>query len=215
VALILRLAAKEDDDADDDEEDEKSSKNPYADPSYPDLKFFDYSDPDYVVNQGIVGDELFPSEAEHAAVEQAAKEEEEGDVEAKIEEMRENRRKRNDEYQFETYHKSMWKGGDEYRGEWTVYRTSTFLGDGGSGDNDGEEEDAAAPPMGREEETRHRDRLGGVGGRGTGEHGAIDVAIDAVAVRCRRLRQTFLLLSRFNRLRIGIGEIQRRRRDLR
>ena len=41
--------------------------------------------------------------------------------------MREDRRCRNDEFQFETYYADCLKSGDEFKGEWTVYRTSTFL----------------------------------------------------------------------------------------
>jgi len=47
--------------------------------------------------------------------------------EEQVEEMREDRRRRNDEFQFETYHEKCLKSGDSYKGEWTVYRTSTFL----------------------------------------------------------------------------------------
>ena len=71
------------------------------------MEFVDYSDPEYVVDQG-VGDEFF-------------------DTDAKVEEMREERRVKNDEFQFETYHADTLKSGDLYKGEWTVYRTSTFL----------------------------------------------------------------------------------------
>ena len=53
--------------------------------------------------------------------------------------MREERRRRNDEYQFETYHAEMLKSGDLYKGEWTVYRTSTFLE--GVDDNDDDDND--------------------------------------------------------------------------
>ncbi len=49
--------------------------------------------------------------------------------------MREERRRRNDEYQFETYHAECLKSGEEFKGEWTVYRTSTFIE--GAGDADG------------------------------------------------------------------------------
>jgi len=75
------------------------------------LEFIDYSDPEYVVDQGVT-DEFFSSQ---------------DDTEEKIEEMREERRRRNDEFQYETYHASVLKNGEVFKGEWTVYRTSTFL----------------------------------------------------------------------------------------
>jgi hypothetical protein len=80
------------------------------------LEFIDYSDPNYQVDQGDV-DELYPDD--------------ENDIpdEELIEEMREERRRKNDEYQFETYYKEILKGGGKFKGEWTVYRTSTFLPD--------------------------------------------------------------------------------------
>ncbi len=95
----------------DDEEENKS--NPYQDPNYPDLEFINYDDPEYQVDQG-VGDELFDP---------AATAEE---TEGKIEAMREERRMRNDEYQFETYYRDVLKEGKEYKGEWMVFTTSTF-----------------------------------------------------------------------------------------
>lgn len=63
-----------------DEEEEEKPENPYADPNYPDLEFVNYDDPEYQVDQG-TGDEFFDPDA----------------TEAKIEEMREDRRRRNDE----------------------------------------------------------------------------------------------------------------------
>eukprot|EP00979_Chaetoceros_neogracilis_P008451 scaffold1879_cov243-Chaetoceros_neogracile.AAC.6 len=92
-----------------DEEEEKPF-NPYADPNYPDLEFVNYDDPEYQVDQG---DEIFNASEDSTEVE--------------IEAMREDRRRRNDEYQFETYHAEFLKSGDLYKGEWTVYRTSTFM----------------------------------------------------------------------------------------
>ena len=50
---------------------------------------------------------------------------------AEIEAMREDRRRRNDEYQFETYHATVLRGGERCLGEWTVFQTDTFLGGGG------------------------------------------------------------------------------------
>jgi len=89
------------------EDDEENPFNPYADPNYPELEFVNYDDPEYEVDQGVT-DEYF-------------------DTDAEVEQMREDRRRKNDEFQFETYHAETLKSGDTYKGEWTVYRTSTFL----------------------------------------------------------------------------------------
>ena len=97
--------------ADDEEEEGKSENNPYQDENYPELEFIDYSDPNYSVDQG-VSDEFFSQE--------------EADEET-IEQMREDRRRRNDEFQFETYFRDMLQGGTEYKGEWTIYKSSTFV----------------------------------------------------------------------------------------
>jgi len=61
--------------------------------------------------------------------------------------MREERRLGNDEYQFETYHAECLKSGDEFKGEWTVYRTSTFM-------EGVVEEDGAFPRFKKEEYVR-------------------------------------------------------------
>jgi len=89
---------------------ENDNVNPFADESYPDLEFINYDDPEYIVNQGEVfgkGD----------------------DTEEQIEAMREYRRRRNDEFQFETYFQKTLQGGKAWNGEFTVYETSTFLSD--------------------------------------------------------------------------------------
>jgi len=104
---IAPLAADQQDDSDGDDE------NPYQDPNYPDLEFVNYADPEYSVDQG---DEFFSSAHDK-------------DDEAEIEEMREDRRRRNDEYQFETYFQSICKSGEVFYGEWSLYKTSTFLSD--------------------------------------------------------------------------------------
>lgn len=96
----------------DEDEDDEKPENPYADPNYPDLEFVNYDDPEYQVDQG---DEFFDNS-------QLSTEEE-------IENMREDRRRRNDEFQFQTYYQDMLRDGEPYYGEWTVYRTSTFLND--------------------------------------------------------------------------------------
>lgn len=121
----MRRAVPDDDDDDDDDVDDV---NPYNDPNYPDLEFINYDDPDYVVDQGITDEKLLPVTVSSR---------EEDGTEEEIEAMREDRRRRNDEFQFETYHANVLKSGEAYKGEWTVYRTSTFLdgddSDGGDG----------------------------------------------------------------------------------
>jgi hypothetical protein len=102
-------------------EEEEKKENPYADPNYPDLEFVNYDDPEYQVDQG-VGDEFSDPDS----------------TEAQIEAMREERRMRNDEFQFETYFKEVLKEGEEYKGEWIVFHTSTFM--------DGEEDAPGAIP---------------------------------------------------------------------
>mmetsp|Transcript_18894 Transcript_18894/g.52767 ORF Transcript_18894/g.52767 Transcript_18894/m.52767 type:complete len:453 (-) Transcript_18894:263-1621(-) len=102
-------------------DDEEKKENPYQDPNYPELEFVDYSDPEYTVDQG-AGDEFF-------------------DTEAEVEAMREERRMRNDEFQFETYYKEILKEGQEFKGEWTVFRTSTFI--------DGETDEGGRPRLSR------------------------------------------------------------------
>lgn len=104
-------AAADDVDADDGDN-EEAQENPAADPDYPDLEFIDYSDPEYQVDQGN-NEELFAADS----------------TDAEIEAMREDRRRRNDEFQFQTYFSDCLQSGDEYKGEWTVYKTSTFLPD--------------------------------------------------------------------------------------
>ena len=92
------------------DDEEEKAENSYADPNYPELEFVNYDDPEYQVDQG-AGDEFFDSSS----------------TEEKVEEMREERRVKNDEYQFETYYKEVLKEGKDFKGEWTVFRTSTFL----------------------------------------------------------------------------------------
>jgi len=121
---------------DDNEEKEGTDVNPYSDPNFPDLEFVNYDDPNYTVDQG-VSDEVFQTSSEDG-------------TEEEIEAMREDRRRRNDEFQFETYHADVLKSGDAYKGEWTIYRTSTFLPEGGDGC------DGTAPPQLRMERTNRK-----------------------------------------------------------
>jgi hypothetical protein len=112
ISLTRLGSAANDNDDEEDEDDENEPKkvNPFADPNYPDLEFVDYSDPEYQVDQG-TGEEFSDPTS----------------TDEEIELMRQDRRRRNDEYQFQTYFSSFLKSGDEYKGEWTVYKTSTFL----------------------------------------------------------------------------------------
>lgn len=117
-------------DEDDDDSDE-TPFNPYADPNYPELEFINYDDPEYSVDQG---DDYFDTAYDS--------------TEEEIEAMREDRRRRNDEFQFETYHAECLKSGEQFKGEWTVYRTSTFLEDVE------EEPDDAFPKFRKEKDVR-------------------------------------------------------------
>ena len=106
--LVLQQASTTPQEEEDDDDDEKP-ENPYADPKYPDLEFVNYDDPEY--------SSLDTNDDEFYA----------GSVEEEIEEMREDRRKRNDEYQFQTYFTKTWQNGVDYKGDWTIYKTDTFL----------------------------------------------------------------------------------------
>mmetsp|Transcript_34472 Transcript_34472/g.69632 ORF Transcript_34472/g.69632 Transcript_34472/m.69632 type:complete len:473 (+) Transcript_34472:1952-3370(+) len=121
VTTIALYATADDADGEKKEEEDKPV-NPYADPNYPDLEFVNYNDPDYQIDMGI-GDDFATAEEEEKISSALSPEE----ANAAIEEMREDRRRRNDEFQFETYHASALKSGEKYRGEWEVYRTSTFI----------------------------------------------------------------------------------------
>jgi hypothetical protein len=94
--------------------DDKEYTNPYQDPNYPDLEYVDYSNPEYQVDQG---DEFSAQTTEKS-------------TEDEIEAMREERRLRNDEFQFQTYFQRTCQEGVDYLGDWTIYKTSTFMGDG-------------------------------------------------------------------------------------
>lgn len=100
------------------------SGNPYADPNYPDLEFINYDDPEYQVDQGEVWNPTTQQQEGMTIEQQQLKKQVE---EVLVEELREERRRRNDEYQFQTYYKDVLKNGIEFHGEWTVYKTSTFL----------------------------------------------------------------------------------------
>jgi hypothetical protein len=104
--LVVELRASESSEQEEDAEEKKDEINPYADPNYPELEFVNYDDPEYRVDQG-VGDEFSDPTS----------------TEEQIEAMREERRVKNDEYQFETYYRDILKEGQEYKGEWLVYQS--------------------------------------------------------------------------------------------
>lgn len=106
---------------------DKDNGNPYADPSYPDLEFINYDDPEYSVDQGLGEDDYYYDDNDNdETLEEETSTEDRTLVE--IEAMRESRRKRNDEYQFETYHAKVLRGGERSLGEWTIFQTDTFMG---------------------------------------------------------------------------------------
>jgi hypothetical protein len=109
---ICKFAVRSARDNDESSARSEAESNPYADPNYPDLEFVNYNDPEYYADQG-TGDEFYdPSNAS---------------TEEEIEKMREERRNQNDEYQFQTYFAEILKNGDTFKGEWTVYKSSSFL----------------------------------------------------------------------------------------
>lgn len=106
----FRLAIQDIDNTDGDDDSETPAFNPYADPNYPDLEFVNYDDPEYSIDRSL--------SAAEAGIED----------EALLEQMREERRVANDEYQYNTYWHTVWNAGlSTYRGEWTVYYSSTFF----------------------------------------------------------------------------------------
>jgi hypothetical protein len=120
--LLLSSNANNEQDATDDDDEE----NPYAElqKDYPDLEFVNYNDPEYRMDRGMGDDDL----AENYLLANANKNDDDETL-AEIERMREERRRKNDEYQFETYHANVLRGGEVCLGEWTVYQTDTFMGE--------------------------------------------------------------------------------------
>eukprot|EP00578_Thalassiosira_sp_NH16_P006874 CAMPEP_0181116194 /NCGR_PEP_ID=MMETSP1071-20121207/21821_1 /TAXON_ID=35127 /ORGANISM="Thalassiosira sp., Strain NH16" /LENGTH=521 /DNA_ID=CAMNT_0023200423 /DNA_START=33 /DNA_END=1598 /DNA_ORIENTATION=- len=119
LSPVTRRYAAADSDAEDETGDDPkppAPENPYADPNYPDLEFVNYDDPGYSVDQGVGDDTDNIYDEEDRTL-------------AEIEAMREDRRRRNDEFQFETYHANVLRGGERSLGEWTVFQTDTFMGD--------------------------------------------------------------------------------------
>ena len=119
----LHLSSKsnnqDEDDEDDDNKEETKKENPYADPNYPDLEFIDYSDPNYEVDMGLMDlDDNNEEEEDLAGVSSLT---DQDDLQ-RLDEMRQERRRRNDEFQFQTYFAKLLQQGQEYQGEWTVYK---------------------------------------------------------------------------------------------
>ena len=130
---LLYAAGREQQDKSEDD-DVTPETNPYADPNYPDLEFVNYSDPEYAVDMG-TSDEFYDPNS-------SSSDDDDDDAEQQVEAMREERRRRNDEYQFQTYYQKVLRNGEaEFRGEWTVYETSTFM------DDNDEDEDAGPLPQ--------------------------------------------------------------------
>jgi hypothetical protein len=101
------------DNNDDDSTTIPSLTNPYADPNYPDLEFVNYDDPEYAADRSLDYNFRDNDTNNDASV---------------LEQMREERRISNDEYQYQTYWHSVWNAGaSTYRGEWTIYYSSTFF----------------------------------------------------------------------------------------
>ena len=114
--LVAPLQQSKDKKEKDDDPDDEKKENPYADPNYPDLEFVNYDDPEYSSDRGSTDEFFAASDGTPSTEEQ-------------IEAMREDRRRRNDEYQFQTYYTSVLKEGDSFHGDWTIYKTDTFLPD--------------------------------------------------------------------------------------
>jgi len=120
--LLLSSNANQQDTTDDEDD------NPFAElqKDYPDLEFINYNDPEYRMDRGM-GDDDLDENYLLAATNDGEDDDDETLVE--IERMREERRRKNDEYQFETYHANVLRGGEVCLGEWTVFQTDTFMGE--------------------------------------------------------------------------------------
>jgi hypothetical protein len=130
----LRSSNINNDEGYNDSEDDKF--NPYADPNYPDLEFVNYEDPEYSADRSEYSDGSDDNDNNLNSSDRTLIE---------IEAMREERRKKNDEYQFETYHANILRGGERCLGEWTVFQTDTFLTTTNNS-NDASKKDGAAVP---------------------------------------------------------------------
>lgn len=108
---VLRQSSNSENDKEEDPE-EETYVNPYADPNYPDLEFVDYSDPAYASDRS----EYFADDID----------DEDWKTELEIEKLREERRRQNDEYQYQVYYRDVLRNGATFYGEWQIYETSTF-----------------------------------------------------------------------------------------
>ncbi|KAL7493959.1 hypothetical protein ACHAWT_002745 [Skeletonema menzelii] len=116
---LLFSSSSDDQDADNSDDEDDA----YADlkKDYPDLEFVNYNDPEYRMDRGLGDDDL---DEQYLTADKN-----DDETLAEIERMREERRRKNDEYQFETYHASVLRGGEVCLGEWSVYQTDTFMGE--------------------------------------------------------------------------------------
>ena len=121
----FRRARQGSNDGDDEDDKETTPEfNPYADPNYPDLEFVNYDDPEYSIDRSLT--------AAEANIED----------ETLLEQMREERRVANDEFQYNTYWHTVWNAGlSTYRGEWTVYYSSHFFPQFDDDENEEEKEE--------------------------------------------------------------------------
>ena len=117
MQFLLLSTSPDDQDIDDEDED------PYAQlkKDYPDLEFINYNDPEYRMDRGMGDDDLDEN--------YLAADKNDDETLAEIERMREERRRKNDEFQFETYNANILRDGEVSLGEWTVYQTDTFMGE--------------------------------------------------------------------------------------
>lgn len=122
-----------------DDDDEKKVVNPYADPNYPDLEFVNYDDPEYSANRSdrySNGSDAEDDDGNNLDTNNSDNSSSSSRTLIEIEAMREERRKKNDEYQFETYNAHILRGGERCLGEWTVFQTDTFFTNNNSSSNE-------------------------------------------------------------------------------
>jgi hypothetical protein len=141
---LLRTSKIDNDEHADDEDDDiiiNAPINPYADPNYPNLEFVNYDDPEYSADRSEYSDDGSLDDDDDDNLNYS-----DDRTLIEIEVMREERRKKNDEYQFETYHANVLRGGERCLGEWTVFQTDTFLTNNDDGNEETRKEDGGAVP---------------------------------------------------------------------
>jgi len=179
--LTTRLNQASFDEEDNKEVEEEEKKvNPYADPNYPDLEFIDYSDPEYQADRGQVID------GDEDSNDSMSTEEE-------VESMREHARRKNDEFQFQTFFQNILKNGDDFKGEWTLYKTSTFLNS--DDDDDKKEEESMMPRLHKAAQTFLVQSKGSKKFLKENEKGDNNIAVDDFAVSRERILHEELLVS--------------------